>query len=269
MNNIRHSTSDIRHSSTPHAIILAAGLGKRMGGDQPKVVFPIGGEPMVRWVVRACEEAGVSRVIVVVGHKGEQVRAALSGFKSVVFVEQHERLGTGHATQQASSHFDAAKPVDVFVLAGDGPLIRAATLRKLLEVHRATDAAATLATALLDDPTGYGRVIRDAAHGFEAIVEQKDATPAQLAVREVNPSYYCFRSDALFEALSMVRNDNKQGEYYLTDAPGILKQRGRTVSVVDAVPAQDVLSINTLEQLAAVDRVFRRRRIEPSSAPTP
>ncbi|MCE9589561.1 MAG: NTP transferase domain-containing protein [Planctomycetes bacterium] len=247
-------------TSSPHAIILAAGKGTRMGGDRPKVVYEVFGRPMVCWVVDACRAAGVTRSIVVIGYKGEEVRAALAGYNDVVFVEQKEQLGTGHAARMAEPMFNAKSPMDVFVLAGDGPLIRAATLTNLLDVHRKTGAAATLATAVLDDPSGYGRVLRAADGGFGEIIEQKDATPEQLKVREVNPSYYCFRSDLLFASLGRVKNTNRQGEYYLTDVPAMLKGGGKVVSVVDAVPPQDVLSINTPEQLAEVDRVLRSRQ---------
>ncbi len=245
--------------STPQAIILAAGKGTRMGGDLPKVVYEVAGEPMVRHVVRACREAGVSRSIIVVGYKADLVRSVLADEPDVVFVEQTEQLGTGHATQMAAPLFENQPATDVFVLAGDGPLIQGRTLARVLEMHRRSRAAATLATAVLDDPTGYGRIIRNADGSFAGIVEQKDATPEQLAIREVNPSYYCFRSDALFASLAHVRNDNAQGEYYLTDVPGLLKRQGHVVTVVEAVPPQDVLSINTPQQLAEVDAILRTR----------
>jgi bifunctional UDP-N-acetylglucosamine pyrophosphorylase/glucosamine-1-phosphate N-acetyltransferase len=232
----------------------------------PKVVYEVAGEPMVRWVVRACREAGVKRCIVVVGYKGELVRAALADEPACVFVEQREQLGTGHATQMAAPLFDSADPADTFVLAGDGPLIQAKTLLRVLDMHRQNRAAATLATAVLDHPTGYGRIIRHSDGTFAAIVEQKDATPQQLAIHEVNPSYYCFRSDKLFAALAQVRNHNAQGEYYVTDVPGLLKRDGETVNVVEAVPPQDVLSINTPQQLAQVDAILRARLLNANHA---
>ncbi|WP_428389099.1 NTP transferase domain-containing protein [Mucisphaera sp.] len=241
------------------AILLAAGKGTRMGSDLPKVLHEVAGRPMIQWVVEACQRAGVDRVIVVVGYEAERVKASLAGFERVHFVEQTEQLGTGHATQMAAGLFDPSEPLDVFVLAGDGPLIRAETLERLLSVHREVGASASLATAVIEDPTGYGRIERDGEGAFVGIVEQKDASEAQLAIKEVNPSYYGFRSDRLFEGLGRVRNDNKQGEYYLTDVPGLLKAGGETVAVVDAVPAEDVLSINTLEQLAEVDRILKAR----------
>jgi bifunctional UDP-N-acetylglucosamine pyrophosphorylase/glucosamine-1-phosphate N-acetyltransferase len=247
------------HNSTaPQAIILAAGKGKRMGGDRAKVLFEVADRPMINWVVDACHDAGVARCVIVVGYQGALVHEVLAGSPQCVFVEQTEQLGTGHATAMAQPLF-AGEPCDVFVLAGDGPLIRASTLQTLLARHRDSRAAATLATAIIDDPQGYGRVMRGTDGGFDRIVEQKDATAEQLEVREVNPSYYCFTSDALFDSLSRIDNHNQQGEYYLTDVPGLLKTQGRVISVVDAVPPEDVLSINTPEQLAEVDRILRAR----------
>lgn len=267
--------SDARHNTVPPtAILMAAGKGTRMGSDLPKVLFEVGGKPMLRWVVEACFAAGVETCVVVVGYRGDDVRAALADEPRCVFVDQTEQLGTAHAADMARPVFENRPAGDVFVLAGDGPLIRSQTLARLLELHRRTKAAATLATAVLDDPTGYGRVIRQATSssgggsgggGFDRIVEQKDATPDELAVKEVNPSYYCFRSDDLFTTLTQVSNANKQGEYYLTDVPGLLRSQGKTVTLVDAVPAEDVLSINTPEQLAAVDQILRQR---PSGSPS-
>lgn len=238
---------------------MAAGKGVRMGSDLPKVLCEVAGKPMLRWVVEACFDAGVETCVVVVGYRGDDVRAALADEPRCVFVEQTQQLGTAHAADMARPVFEKMPAGDVFVLAGDGPLIRSQTLARLLELHRRTKASATLATAILDDPTGYGRVVRNASGGFDRIVEQKDATPDELAVQEVNPSYYCFRSDDLFDTLSNVSNTNKQGEYYLTDVPGLLRSQGKTVTLVDAVPADDVLSINTPEQLAAVDQILRQR----------
>jgi bifunctional UDP-N-acetylglucosamine pyrophosphorylase/glucosamine-1-phosphate N-acetyltransferase len=147
----------------------------------------------------------------------------------------------------------------VFVLAGDGPLIRAETLGVLRARHASAGAAATLATSRLDDPSGYGRVVRDGGGSFVGIVEEKNATEEQLSISEVNPSYYCFDTAALFGALERVRRDSASGEYYITDVPSILQGEGACVEVIDAVPAEDVLSINTPEQLAAVDGVMRER----------
>jgi bifunctional UDP-N-acetylglucosamine pyrophosphorylase/glucosamine-1-phosphate N-acetyltransferase len=252
----------------PQAIILAAGKGKRMGSDLPKVLHHVAGKPMVQWVVEACRQAGVTRCIVVIGHGGDLVKAALAGQHDCVFVEQTQLLGTGHAAQTAQPLFVNVPDTDVFVLAGDGPLIRAGTLTALLNGHRKTGAKATLATSVVADPSGYGRVIRAADGTFGKIVEQKDASPAELLVREINPSYYCFSSVALFDTLKAVRPNNAQGEYYLTDVPGLLKSQGQTVTLIDAVPPEDVLSINTPQQLAEVDTILRSRLgIAPAPSP--
>jgi len=243
------------------AIILAAGKGSRFdsGEPTPKVALSAAGKPMIRWVLDACREAGVSRCIVVVGYQGHIVRQELSDMTDVAFVEQPEQLGTGHAAQMAQPLFDDSHPTDVFVLAGDAPLVRPSTLTQLLSRHRSASASATVATAILEDPTGYGRIMRDDNGQFDAIVEHKDCTEQQRLVREINPSYYCFDSVELFNALSQVKNNNKQSEYYLTDVPGLLKQQGQTVAVVDAVPPEDVLGVNTPEQWQIVDDILGQR----------
>ncbi|MCC6678036.1 MAG: NTP transferase domain-containing protein [Phycisphaerales bacterium] len=250
--------------SAPSAIIMAAGKGTRMKSDLPKVVHPIGGRPMVCAVVDACRAVGCRKIVVIVGYKQELVRDALKGYADLEFAVQEEQLGTGHAVQQARGLYaDHLRPGaarhDAFVLCGDGPLIRPATLRTILDTHRRAGAAATLATSIIDDPAGYGRVVRDSAGRFTGIVEQKNATPEQRAIREVNPSYYCLDAAALFSALDRVRRNEVSGEYYITDVFGLLLQDGRRVEVIDAVPPEDVLSINTPEDLATVDRIFRAR----------
>lgn len=240
------------------AIILAAGKGTRMKSDLPKVVHPVGGRPMVCAVVDACLEAGVSRIVVVVGYQQQLVRDALAG-TACEFAVQAEQLGTGHAVVCARTAFAGLFSGDTFVLAGDGPLIRPATLRTLLDRHRSTNAAASLATSVIDNPTGYGRIVRDSSGAFVGIVEQKNATDEQRAIREVNPSYYLFRVADLFESLGSVTRNSLTGEYYITDVPALLLAGGKRVEVVPAVPAEDILSINTLEELATVDAIYRSR----------
>ncbi len=245
------------------AIILAAGKGTRMNSDLPKVAHEVAGKPMVRWVVEACAQAGCTRIVVVVGYGRETVLKLLSGVRfdgvTIEYVDQTEQLGTGHAVMMAEPRFEQSPAHDVFVLAGDGPLIRAATLRTLLERHRTTAAAATLATAVIPDPAGYGRIDRDSAGRFLGIVEEKNASPEQKRIREVNPSYYCFESKALFAALKGVERNPVSGEYYITDVPALLMASGRRVEVIEAVPPEDVLSINTPQQLAEVDHILRAR----------
>lgn len=246
------------------AIILAAGKGTRMKSDLPKVCHEVGGRPMVCAVVDACLAAGCSRIVMVVGYKQELVRSALAGFGDVVeFVVQEEQLGTGHAVMSARPAYESTLAGegrhDAFVLAGDGPLIRPKTLQTLLARHRNTGAAAALATSRIDDPSGYGRIVRDAHGAFQRIVEQKNASADELAINEVNPSYYCFAAKALFAALDRVERNELTGEYYITDVPELLLNAGETVEVIDAVPPEDILSINTLEHLAEVDAIYRGR----------
>ncbi len=248
------------------AIVLAAGKGTRMGGDRPKVAYPVAGHPMVWWVVNACRDASVERCVVVIGYRGQDVRQALADQDQAgcVFVEQHEQHGTGHATQMAQPLFEGQPPTDVFVLPGDGPLIRGETLSRVLSTHRASNAAATVTTAVLDDPTGYGRVLRHPDGSYQAIVEQKDATDQQRLVREINTGYYCFRSDLLFEALGKVRNANAQKEYYLTDVPGLLKQAGKKIAIVEVANPDEIRGVNDPQQLAEVDRILQARLAGPS-----
>ena len=245
----------------PAAVIMAAGKGTRMESDLPKVVHPVADRPMVCHVVEACLAAGCGRIVAIVGYGQEHVRKALAPFGDRVrYALQAEQHGTGHAVQCAEGELAGLDPeTPVLVLAGDGPLIHAETLATLLGRHIQTGAAATLATSVIDDPTGYGRIVRDAHGHFEAIVEQKNATPEQLSIREVNPSYYCFGLGSLYEGLSRVGRNEASGEYYLTDVPAILLDSGKRVEVIDAVPPEDVLSINTPAQLAEVDRIMRER----------
>ncbi|MFT5423626.1 MAG: bifunctional UDP-N-acetylglucosamine pyrophosphorylase/glucosamine-1-phosphate N-acetyltransferase [Phycisphaerales bacterium] len=255
------------HSNKPAAIILAAGKGTRMKSDLPKVCHIIGDRPMICAVVDACLAAGCDKIVVVVGYKQELVREALESYGDrVEYAIQDEQLGTGHAVKSAAQNF-ANDDRDVLVLCGDGPLIREQTLTLMLERHTTTHAAATLATSLIENPDGYGRIVRDADGGFVQIVEQKNATPDQLKINEVNPSYYCFGSVGLFACLATLPRNELTGEYYVTDVPAMLLAQGGGgrggsggVEVIDAVPPEDILSINTLDQLADVDRVFRARR---------
>ncbi|MAJ47732.1 MAG: hypothetical protein CBC35_10780 [Planctomycetes bacterium TMED75] len=247
------------------AVILAAGKGTRMQSDLPKVMHEVADRPMLHWVVDAVRsgDSPAAPVVLVVGYQRDVVEHSFPESPDwLEFRVQEEQLGTGHAIDMASPTF--ADPglrasTDVFVLCGDGPLIRTSTLRALLERHRATGAAATLATARLEDPDGYGRIQRTPEGGFDRIVEQKDATETQRAINEVNPSYYVFKADALFDRLSQLKNDNASGEYYITDVFKLLQDDGLGVEVIDSVDPGDVLSINNPEQLAIVDSIMRQR----------
>ncbi len=247
--------------SKPVAIILAAGKGTRMQSDLPKVCHLIGGRPMVCAVVDACLEIGCERVVAVVGYKQELVREALAEYAGrVEYATQDKQNGTGHAVRCATPALDGSPDeTPVFVLCGDGPLIRSATLQTILDLHTNAKAAATLATAVVEDPTGYGRIVRDEAGRFLRIVEQANASDTERAIREINPSYYCFRLGDLRSGLLRITPNAKSGEEYITDVPEVLLGKGRRVEVIDAVPPEDVLSINTPAQLAQVDAIFRAR----------
>jgi len=240
------------------AVILAAGKGTRMSGDAPKVARTVAGRSMIEWVVDAARGVGVRPIVLVVGYRQEIIREIFAEHDDVEFAVQAQQLGTADAVSAARPNLDGFTG-DVLVLAGDGPLIRKSTLRDLLERHRSTGAAATLATSVIDDPTGYGRVVRAPDGGFQAIVEHKNASHEQRAIREINPSYYCFDAAALFGGLERVERNDVSGEFYLTDVPAILKRDGGRVEVIDAVPPEDVLSINTDEQLAEVERILTSR----------
>ncbi len=238
-----------------------------MQSDLPKVCHEVGGRPMVCAVVDACLDSGCDRVVVVVGYKQELVREALEGYGDrVEFAVQEEQLGTGHAVMSAKDAFtDVDDDTDVFVLCGDGPLIRSATLRTMLDLQRNSEASATLATSTIEDPGGYGRIVRDSSGAFVRIIEQKNASEDELTIREVNPSYYCVKNGALFGALDKVGRNELTGEYYVTDVFELLLGSGARVEVIDAVPPEDILSINTLEHLAEVDAIYRARTVSTTS----
>ncbi len=241
-------------------VILAAGDAKRMRSSRPKVLHRLCGRPLIGYPVRACRALG-ARMVLVVGRSADDVRAAVGESPDVAFVEQKERLGTGHAVLQARAACAGAEGT-ILVLPGDMPLVGEATLRRLVEHHQATGAACTILSALLDDPTGYGRVIRD-DHGWPVgIVEHRDATPEQRETREVGTSIYCFDARLLWPALEGVRPQNEQGEYYLTDVVGILAGAGRRIEAVIADDAEAGEGINDRKQLAAVAAVLRRRILD-------
>jgi bifunctional UDP-N-acetylglucosamine pyrophosphorylase/glucosamine-1-phosphate N-acetyltransferase len=244
------------------AVILAAGLGKRMNSDLPKVVHPVAGKPIVWWVVQACREAGADPIVLVIGHGGDAVRSVFAGDDhDIRYAIQDKQLGTGHATLCAQGELNdfISGNGDLLVLAGDGPLIRAETSRIMRRKHIESRAAATMATSVIPDPTGYGRIVRDQAGRFDAIVEHKNATESQRQIHEVYPSYACFNGKLLFEMLNQLAPDRVTNEYYLTEVFAMLKSRGHRIEIVDAVPPEDVLSINDPQQLEEVDGILRRR----------
>lgn len=239
------------------AIILAAGKSKRMKSALPKAVHTICGKPVTRHVVDAGFDAGIEQVVVVVGHKAEAVKMAVGD--DVRYALQEEQLGTGHATMQAMPLISKSA---VLVLPGDAPLITPDTLRRLMDFHAQNGAAATLLTAALDEPAGYGRIIRGADGSVERIVEARDAGPEILAINEVATSIYCFDTALLRESLAGLSTDNAQGEYYLTDTIEILRTKGHAVHAVVATDFRDTLGINTRIELAEAAAIMRRRILD-------
>jgi bifunctional UDP-N-acetylglucosamine pyrophosphorylase / glucosamine-1-phosphate N-acetyltransferase len=245
--------------TTPQSVILAAGKGTRMRSARAKVLHSLLGLPLLEHVRRTVAALGADPVTVVVGHQAAEVEAAFAG-RGLRFVTQEPQLGTGHAVQVAREAFAAHPDRPLLVLAGDVPLLRAATLGRLLELHRTRGAAATVLTAALDEPGSYGRVLRDGDGRVQAIVEARDATPAVSAVREVNSGIYVFAVPALLSVLDRLRPDNSQGEYYLTDVVALLVAAGAPVHALPAGEAEEVSGVNSLAELAGAAVVLRRRR---------
>jgi bifunctional UDP-N-acetylglucosamine pyrophosphorylase/glucosamine-1-phosphate N-acetyltransferase/UDP-N-acetylglucosamine pyrophosphorylase len=241
----------------PLAIILAAGKGKRMGSDLPKVLLPVCGRPMLRYVLDAVRAAGVEQAVVVVGHRAELVQQELAGEPGTSFALQTEQLGTGHAVMMCREAL-AAHEGPVLILAGDSPMVQISSLKALLAEFAARHPACLLGTATKTDPTGLGRIVRDSAGNFDSIVEEKDATPEQKALTEVNMSTYVFNAADVRWALDRLTADNAQREYYLTDCPGVLKRAGKSVVAANVLQPCEALSINTPAELAVVEDVMKR-----------
>lgn len=250
-----HAEGPVRIS----VVILAAGLGTRMKSKLAKVLHRVGGMSLVEHVVRsAMELTPASDITVVVGHQADEVCKELDGL-GVGFVHQVEQQGTGHALLSCRERL-AGAPGLLVVLYGDTPLLSAATLRRLVERQRRHQAAATLITTHLEDPTGYGRVILDDQGHVRAIVEQKAATPQQLSIRVINSGIYCFTAPLLWKYLGEIRPDNPANEYYLTDIVDILHRHGHIVQAMEVKDSSELLGINTRVDLAVVDKVIRERK---------
>lgn len=246
-----------------NVLILAAGLGTRMKSDLAKVLHRLDGRPLIEHVFKTALSLHPKKIFVVVGHQAEDVKAALAGSNNdgrIEFVLQKEQLGTGDAVNAAREQL-AGSDSNVLVLSGDVPLIKFETLRELIAVHLLENAACTVLTVKLKDPFGYGRVIRGDS-GFDRIVEQKDATDAEREVAEINSGIYCFDSRKLFAALSNVKTNNAQGEYYLTDVPRLLLDNDETVALFLHDQTVEVEGVNDRKQLASIEKMINEETIE-------
>ncbi|NQV27345.1 MAG: NTP transferase domain-containing protein [Rhodopirellula sp.] len=240
------------------AIVLAAGKGTRMKSDLPKVLHKVCGQSMVEHVFDAIRGAGVTRIICVIGHEADLMREQLGHHADVEFALQEEQNGTGHAVQMTApllKNYDGP----VLVLAGDTPLLRAESLKGLLDELTTYNAVAVVGSAITDNNQGLGRIVRDADGAFTSIVEEKDADDQQRAIKEINTGCYAFDAKSLFESLAEVKPLNTQGEYYLTDCPEILRKQGRNVLAAARLDINEAMGVNTQEQLAAVAEVINSR----------
>ena len=242
------------------ALILAAGKGVRMKSDMPKVLHKVCGTPMLQYVLEAARGAGLDPVRVVIGYGAERIREHFAG-ANVEWIEQKEQLGTGHAVMTATPMYKGFSG-DVVALYGDVPLLKAETISALLAAHRRAKALCTVLTAKVDDPTGYGRIVRSKSGALKAIVEQRDATKAQLKIKEMNSGIMAFDGPTLFETIRRVKNDNSQGEYYLTDVVEILSRKRGKVATFTVDDPREILGINSRAQLAEVSRIMRMQIIE-------
>ena len=238
------------------AVILAAGKGTRMKSKLPKVLHKICGKPMLQHVLDAADAAGAARKVVVVGHEAELVEAMVG--EQAQMALQAEQLGTGHAVMQTEAVLKDFCGT-VMIICGDTPLLEAAELKKFYEGHVASQAAATVLTAFMDDPAGYGRIIRDADGNVLGIVEEKDAVLEQKAIKEINTGIYCVEAPLLFKVLATLTCDNAQGEYYLTDVLAKLNAMGKKVGGVATADSDMIMGINSRRQLAEAENIMRQR----------
>jgi len=240
------------------SIVLAAGKGTRMKSGVIKVLHPVAGTPMIAWPVEAARDAGSDTIVLVIGHQANAVQGVFRGAPDILCAMQEEQLGTGHAVSCALETLTGFHGT-LLILCGDTPLLRSETLINMLAFHQGNRAAITVLTAVMDDPYGYGRVVRDDSGRVARIVEQKDADDDEQGIREINSGIYCMDSDFLFNNIKGIGNDNAQGEYYLTDLLAIAVRKGLTCLALPAADADEIMGVNDRVQLAVASRILRRR----------
>ena len=241
-----------------HIVVLAAGKGTRMKSDLPKVLHKVAGRPMIHYVLATADALGPASKTIVIGHQAELLRSSLPATNDLTFVVQEPQLGTAHALLQAEPALRGATGTLV-LLSGDVPLLRPETLRTLVHRHEQSAAALTLATACVDDPYGYGRIVRD-GEPIARIVEERDATSSEREIREINSGIYAFALDGLFDAVRSIAAENAQNEYYLPDLVKIFRSRGRRVETVPVKDANEIRGINSRIELASVGRIMRNQK---------
>ena len=246
-------------------VILAAGKGKRMKSDLPKVLHSLNGRPMIHYVIDAAEKLNSDKIVVIVGHKKELVMDELKS-RNVEFAIQEEQLGTGHAVMQTESLLQNFEG-DVLVLSGDVPLLSAGTLSSMIHKHNLQHPYATLLTAIVENPTGYGRIVRDINGMVEKIVEEKDASEEIKKIKEINVGIYLFKKEPLFATLPLIKNDNAQGEYYLPDVIKIYIREGKPVLPIITRDVEETRGINTVDQLRESEKVLLSRTANENSLP--
>ena len=247
-------------SSEIHVVVLAAGQGTRMKSSLPKVLHSIAGRPMIERVLEAANSLSPSTITLIVGHRADVVRERLGKSQNIAFALQEPQLGTAHALQQAEPVL-AGRTGSVILLSGDVPLLSPNTLERLLETHRGSGAAATVVTATVDRPYGYGRIVRSRGR-ITRIVEERDASPTQRQIKEINSGIYAFDLAPLFDALRSIASQNAQGEFYLTDLIAIYRRRKLPVETLLVENAQEIRGINSRSELAEVSRLVRQKKNE-------
>ncbi len=243
-----------------HVVVLAAGKGTRMKSALPKVLHRVAGAPMIEYVLSSAAALGPQSTTIVVGHQAQKLESALARHRDVTFVVQEPQLGTAHALLTAEAALGGARGTLV-MLSGDVPLLTADTLKRLVQVHTRARAAATVMTAVVDDPHGYGRIARDGGE-IARIVEERDASSTERAIREINAGIYAFAIEGLFTAIRAIASDNAQGEYYLPDLVAIYRRKGLGVETVTVSNAEEIRGVNSRSELADVSRIVRRAKVD-------
>ena len=244
----------------PIAIVLAAGKGTRMNSDLPKVLCQANGRPLVEYVLDSLRDAGVEKLIVVVGYKGDEVKQQLAKYENIEYAIQSEQRGTGHAVMMCTENMKGHDG-GVVVVAGDSPMLQSSSIKALLDDYASNRPGCILGTLIHDTPKGLGRIVRDESGKFTGIVEEKDATQEQREINEVNMSTYVFDGQKLLGALGRLTDENAQGEYYITDVPSILMADNEDVRALPVLKPIEALSVNTVEHLADVEAAMKRLEV--------